>query len=131
MAIALPLSIMRPSPPQIGRAWLRHAIAWKRFYRTSILLNFFEPITGLVSLGVGLGHYVGHIEGVKFIQFIGPGLGIPSVADACKARRGAMTGSSGWMDDPLHEKVLMLLLEAPHVGGLRSSWSPSREVKYA
>jgi hypothetical protein len=91
MAIALPLSIMHPSPPQIGRVWLRHAIAWKRFYRTSILLNFFEPITGLVCLDT----YVGHIEGVKFIQFIGPGPGIPSVADARQARRGAATGSSG------------------------------------
>jgi lipooligosaccharide transport system permease protein len=74
MAIAIPLSIMRPSPPQVGRVWLRHAIAWKRFYRTSILLNFFEPITGLVGLGFGLGSYMHLIDGVKFIQFIGPGL---------------------------------------------------------
>jgi len=76
MAIALanPLSIMRPSPNQVWRVWLRHAIAWKRFYRTSILLNFFEPITGLVGLGFGLGSYVHLIDGVRFIQFIGPGL---------------------------------------------------------
>jgi lipooligosaccharide transport system permease protein len=70
----IPLSLMRPSPPQVFRVWLRHAMAWKRFYRTSILLNFFEPITGLVGLGLGLGTYVTHIAGVSFIQFIGPGL---------------------------------------------------------
>src|SRR5947209_3836081 len=77
MAIAtipIPLSIMRPNISQVCRVWLRHAIAWKRFYRTSILLNFFEPITGLVGLGLGLGSYVHLIDGVKFIQFIGPGL---------------------------------------------------------
>jgi hypothetical protein len=106
VAISLPLSIMRPSPPQIGRVWLRHAIAWKRFYRTSIVLNFFEPITGLVGLGLGTRrpHRGREVHPVR-LAFL--------------------------MADPLHEKVLMLLLEAPHVGGLRSGWSPSREVKHA
>jgi lipooligosaccharide transport system permease protein len=71
---AIPIGVMRPVPRQAMRIWVRHAIAWKRFYRTSILLNFFEPITGLVGLGLGLGSYVTHIGGVSFIQFIGPGL---------------------------------------------------------
>lgn len=72
--MAIGVQVLRPIPQQAFRVWLRHAIAWKRFYRTSILLNFFEPITGLVALGFGLGSYIHAINGVSFIQFIGPGL---------------------------------------------------------
>jgi lipooligosaccharide transport system permease protein len=65
---------MRPDLSQVVRVWFRHAVAWTRFYRTSILLNFFEPVTGLVALGFGLGAYVTHINGMTFLQFIAPGL---------------------------------------------------------
>ncbi|GAC1442740.1 MAG: ABC transporter permease [Chloroflexota bacterium] len=68
------MALPRPNPRQAARVWMRHAIAWTRFYRTSILLNFVEPITSLVALGLGLGSYVHLINGVSFIQFIGPGL---------------------------------------------------------
>src|SRR5689334_5387556 len=70
----VPLSVMRPSVLQICRVWLRHAISWTRFYRTSVLLNFVEPVSGLVALGLGLGSYVKLIDGMTFIEYIGPGL---------------------------------------------------------
>lgn len=72
--MAVGISVMRPAPRQVVRVWYRHAVAWTRFYRTSILLNFVEPITGLVALGIGLGSYIHLINGVSFLQFIGPGL---------------------------------------------------------
>jgi lipooligosaccharide transport system permease protein len=72
--MAVAIAVMRPDPRQVGRVWWRHAIAWTRFYRTSILLNFVEPITGLVALGIGLGSYVHLIDGTSFLQFIAPGL---------------------------------------------------------
>jgi lipooligosaccharide transport system permease protein len=68
------MGVMRPNPAQAARVWYRHALSWLRFYRTSILLNFVEPITGLVALGIGLGSYVHLINGISFIQFIAPGL---------------------------------------------------------
>src|SRR5947209_2093100 len=70
MAVAVP----RPDFLQVLRVWYRHAVAWTRFYRTSILLNFVEPITGLVALGIGLCSYVHLINGISFLQFIAPGL---------------------------------------------------------
>jgi len=73
MAVA-PISVMRPNLRQVLLVWVRHAISWTRFYRTSILLNFVEPITGLVGLGIGLGSYVHLINGISFLQFIAPGL---------------------------------------------------------
>ncbi len=72
--MAAAVAVMRPDPRQVVRVWYRHALAWTRFYRTSIALNFVEPITGLLALGIGLGSYVRLIDGVSFVQFIGPGL---------------------------------------------------------
>lgn len=72
--MAIGIAVIRPAPRQAFFVWLRHALSWLRFYRTSILLNFFEPVSSLVALGLGLGSYIAHIGGVSFIQFIGPGL---------------------------------------------------------
>lgn len=66
--------MLTPDPRQAVRVWFRHALAWTRFYKTSILLNFGEPVSGLLGLGLGLGSYVHLINGMTFLQFIGPGL---------------------------------------------------------
>jgi hypothetical protein len=63
---------MRPDLRQVLLVWVRHAISWTRFYRTSILLNFVEPITGLVGLGIGLGSYVHLINGISFYSSLRP-----------------------------------------------------------
>lgn len=69
------IAIMRPRPAQTGRVWWRHLLAWTRFYRASILINFVDPITALLALGLGLGSYIkGGVDGVSFLQFIAPGL---------------------------------------------------------
>src|SRR5579859_1522111 len=72
--MAAVISVMRPDYRQVMRVWWRHVLVWVRSYRTSILLNFVEPITILLALGVGLGSYVHQINGMSFLQFIAPGL---------------------------------------------------------
>jgi lipooligosaccharide transport system permease protein len=72
--VVIGIALMRPNARQTYRVWYRHMLAWTRFYRTSIALNFVEPVTGLVALGFGLGSYVHLINGVSFLQFIAPGL---------------------------------------------------------
>ena len=52
----------------------RNFLAWSKYYKSSILLNFGEPLTNLLALGFGLGAYVAKMAGVPFIDFIGPGL---------------------------------------------------------
>jgi lipooligosaccharide transport system permease protein len=54
--------------------WMRNFWAWRRYYRSSLLLNFGEPITNLLALGLGLGAYVARMDGMSFFQFIAPGL---------------------------------------------------------
>lgn len=52
----------------------RNFLSWAKYYKSSILLNFGEPLTNLMALGFGLGMYVAKMDGVPFVDFIGPGL---------------------------------------------------------
>lgn len=66
---------MRPGLWRGARSvWLRNFWAWRKYYRSSLLLNFGEPITNLLALGLGLGAYVARMDGMSFFQFIAPGL---------------------------------------------------------
>jgi lipooligosaccharide transport system permease protein len=64
--------------PEFGRGawavWWRNFLAWRHYYKSSVLLNFGEPLTNLLALGLGLGAYVASMEGVSFMTFIAPGL---------------------------------------------------------
>jgi lipooligosaccharide transport system permease protein len=52
----------------------RDFLAWAKYYKSSIIMNFGEPLTNLLALGFGLGTYVAKMAGVPFIDFIAPGL---------------------------------------------------------
>lgn len=52
----------------------RNFLSWSKYYKSSLLLNFGEPLTSLLALGFGLGMYVAKMNGVPFVDFIGPGL---------------------------------------------------------
>lgn len=64
--------------PRITRrsaaVWLHEFYSWRRYYKSSILLNFGEPILNLVALGWGLGAYIAGLGDQSFLHFIGPGL---------------------------------------------------------
>ena len=54
--------------------WQRNASIYKRTYKMNILPNFFEPFFYLLAMGFGVGAYLSHIQGVRYIDFIAPGL---------------------------------------------------------
>jgi lipooligosaccharide transport system permease protein len=56
------------------RVWQRNFTVYTKRYKSSMVLNFVEPILYLVALGFGLGAFVKNINGVPYIQFIAPGL---------------------------------------------------------
>jgi lipooligosaccharide transport system permease protein len=56
------------------RVWQRHLTVYTKLYKSSIALNFVEPILYLAALGLGLGAFVKEIDGVPYIKFIAPGI---------------------------------------------------------
>lgn len=56
------------------RVWQRHLKVYTKLYKSSIALNFIEPILYLTALGLGLGAYVQQINGVPYIKYIAPGI---------------------------------------------------------
>lgn len=56
------------------RVWQRNLTVYTKLYKSSIVLNFVEPILYLFALGIGLGAFVREINGVPYIKFIAPGI---------------------------------------------------------
>jgi lipooligosaccharide transport system permease protein len=56
------------------RVWQRHLTVYTKLYKSSIALNFVEPVLYLAALGLGLGAFVKEINGVPYIKFIAPGI---------------------------------------------------------
>jgi lipooligosaccharide transport system permease protein len=57
------------------RMWRRDAILFRRGWKRFVVPNFMEPVLYLLSIGLGLGLYVGRqILGVDYVVFIAPGL---------------------------------------------------------
>jgi len=66
--------------PRARQAWWRNTRAHLLFERNlmvyrrtwlTIISGFFEPIFYLFSLGLGLGHFVGRVHGVSFVELHG------------------------------------------------------------
>ena len=56
------------------RLWQRNAAIYRRTYKLNILPNFFEPFFYLLAMGLGLGAFLSRIQGVRYMDFIAPGL---------------------------------------------------------
>jgi len=64
----------RVSLPHAWRYWQRNATIFKHTYKLSLLAWFFEPFFYLIAMGLGLGRYLETVGGIKYIDFIAPGL---------------------------------------------------------
>jgi lipooligosaccharide transport system permease protein len=56
------------------RVWQRNFKVYTKLYKSSLALNFVEPVLYLAALGLGLGTFVKEIEGIPYINFIAPGI---------------------------------------------------------
>jgi lipooligosaccharide transport system permease protein len=52
----------------------RNLLVYTKYWRSSMMFNFIEPMLYLAALGVGLGMYIPEIEGMSYLEFIAPGL---------------------------------------------------------
>ena len=69
------------APPSFTRrvvsVWYRHYRVYTKHLLSNGLPPFVEPLFFLVGIGLGLGHYVGLIEGVEYVQFLAAGITVP------------------------------------------------------
>jgi len=56
------------------RVWQRNLTVYTKRYKSSLVLNFVDPVLYLVALGFGLGSFVKEINGAPYIKFLAPGL---------------------------------------------------------
>lgn len=56
------------------RVWQRHLKVYTKLYKSSIALNFVEPVLYLAAMGLGLGAFVKEIDGLPYINYIAPGI---------------------------------------------------------
>lgn len=109
--------------------WLHEFLSWRRFYRSSVLLNFGEPLLNLIALGWGLGAYISQMGDVSFLQFIGPGLlavtAMNSVTfDIC------YEGFDRLHRTGLYTAMTSTSMEVEEVVGGQVLWSMTRSILY-
>ncbi len=56
------------------RVWQRNLTVYTKLYKSSLVLNFVDPILYLTALGLGLGAFIKEINGIPYIKFIAPGI---------------------------------------------------------
>lgn len=52
----------------------RHLTLYRRLWWASVFSSFLLPVLFLVSIGLGVGGYVGDLDGVSYLQWIVPGV---------------------------------------------------------
>ena len=65
-----------PSPRGAFRVWQRNITIFRKYWKTIMFPNLFEPLLYLAALGLGLGAFIqeGGIGGRSYVQYIAPGL---------------------------------------------------------
>ncbi|MDD5082979.1 MAG: ABC transporter permease [Dehalococcoidales bacterium] len=65
---------MRPFSYRFIRVWQRHFDVLLRMWHAEVPGYLAEPIIILLTMGLGLGAYIGVVDGQKYIEFIVPGV---------------------------------------------------------
>jgi lipooligosaccharide transport system permease protein len=75
------------------RVWQRNRDSYMRYYKANLLGNLGEPLMYLFGMGIGIGSYLGLIEGVSYMEFIAPGLimGVAMYSASFECTFGAYT----------------------------------------
>lgn len=65
---------MKPFSWRFIRVWQRNRDVFFRLWRSEIPVMVAEPIIILLAMGLGLGTYVGLVNGQSYIEFVTPGI---------------------------------------------------------
>ena len=58
----------------VYKVWYRNLSVWTKYIKPSLVANLGEPLLYLLLMGYGMGKLVPEINGIKYIDFLAPGL---------------------------------------------------------
>ena len=73
------IEMASPIGYRIFYVWLRNAVSHRRFIMPTFIASIGEPLLYLVAIGLGLGSFLGLIDGKPYIAFLAPGLVVSAV----------------------------------------------------
>ncbi len=63
---------------EVGTAWmyvwLRNFTVYRRAWKTNLVPPFVQPVSLLLIMGLGVGHYVGDLDGMSYLVFVTAGI---------------------------------------------------------
>ncbi len=54
--------------------WLRNFTVYRRAWKTNLVPPFVQPVSLLLIMGLGVGHYIGEIDGMSYLVFVTAGI---------------------------------------------------------
>jgi len=72
------MNLLKNISGRVYYVWLRNVVSYQRFMLSTFIASLGEPLLYLVAMGIGLGSYMGLINGQPYLNFIGPGLLVSS-----------------------------------------------------
>ncbi len=105
--------------------WRRDLLVWKKMMIPSTLFNFGEPFIYLLGLGLGLGSFIGEMEGVSYLTFLASGL-IASSAMNTATYEGLFSVYTRMVPQQTYEGMLATSLEVDDIVGGEMLWCATK-----
>jgi lipooligosaccharide transport system permease protein len=107
--------------------WRRNLQVWKKLIIPSALFNFGEPFIYLLGLGLGLGSFIGEMEGVSYLSFLASGL-LASSAMNTATYEGLFSVYTRMVPQQTYEAMLATSLEVDDIVGGEMLWCATKGV---
>lgn len=105
--------------------WRRNLLVWKKLIIPSALFNFGEPFIYLLGLGLGLGSFIGAMDGVSYLTFLATGL-LASSAMNTATYEGLFSVYTRMVPQQTYEGMLATSLEVDDIVGGEMLWCATK-----
>ena len=105
--------------------WSRNFRVWRKLILPSTLFNFGEPFIYLLGLGLGLGSFIGEMDGVPYLTFLPSGLLASSVMNTA-TYEGLFSVYTRMVPQQTYEGMLATPLEVDDIVAGEMLWCATK-----